>query len=58
MLLTKEEIQLIERAVENEIHNISKVIDRSLDHRKRDWIIKQRRLVVAMRLIKINNNEI
>ena len=58
MKLTSEEIQLIEQAVENEMSNIDKVIERSLDHRKRDWIIKKRRLAVAIRLIKINNNEI
>ena len=52
MGLTSEELQLIEQAVENEIHNISKVIERSLDHRKEEWIIKQRRLAIAMRELK------
>jgi hypothetical protein len=54
MKLTSEEIQLIEQAVENEIHNISKVIERSLDHRKEEWIIKQRRLAIALRELKNN----
>lgn len=54
MGLTSEELQLIEQAVENEIHNISKVIERSLDHRKEEWIIKQRRLAIALRELKRN----
>ena len=52
MGLTNEEIQLIEQAVENEIHNISKVIERALEHRKEEWIIKQRRLAIALRELK------
>ena len=52
MGLTSEELQLIEQAVENEIHNINKVIERSLDHRKEEWIIKQRRLAIALRELK------
>ena len=52
MGLTSEELQLIEQAVENEIHNINKVIERSLDHRKEEWIIKQRRLAIALRTIQ------
>ena len=54
MVLTNEEIQLIEQAVNNEIYNINKIIDRSLDHRKKNWIIKQRRLKIALREIKAN----
>jgi len=52
MGLTSEELQLIEQAVENEIHNINKVIERSLDHRKEEWIIKQRRLAIALRELR------
>ena len=54
MPLTNEELQLVEQAINNEIYNIGKVIDRSPDHNKQDWVIKLRRLKVALRELKDN----
>ena len=53
MGLSDEEIQLIEQAVENEVYNLDKIAERTLDPAKaQDWVIKKRRLQIAMRELK------
>jgi len=55
MGLSNEEIQLIEQAVTNEVYNLQQVADRyfKLDPAKaQDWVIKKRRLEIAMRELK------
>ena len=55
MGLSNEEIQLIEQAVENEVYNLQQVAERyyKLDPAKaQDWVIKKRRLEIAMRELK------
>ena len=52
MALTNEEIQLIEQAVENEIYNLQKVIDRLPSEFVQSWQIKKRRLKRAMLEVK------
>ena len=57
MRLTSEEIQLIEQAVENEIYNLEKIAERTLDPaRAQDWVIKKRRLAIAISELKRNYN--
>ena len=53
MPLTNEEIQLIEQAVENEVYNLNKIAERTVDPAKaQDWVIKKRRLEIAMRELR------
>ena len=53
MPLTNEEIQLIEQAVENEVYNLNKIAERTVDPaRAQDWVIKKRRLEIAMRELR------
>ncbi len=53
MPLTNEEIQLIEQAVENEIYNLNKIAERTVDPVKaQNWVIKKRRLEIAMRELR------
>jgi len=52
MGLTSEEIQLIEQAVDNEVYNLQKIIDKSQSHKMQKWVIKKRRLQIAMRELK------
>tara|TARA_R110002051_G_scaffold296206_1_gene362243 strand:+ start:459 stop:668 length:210 start_codon:yes stop_codon:yes gene_type:complete len=55
MRLSNEEIQLIEQAVENEIYNLEKIAERTVDPAKaQDWVIKKRRLKIAMSELKRN----
>ena len=53
MKLTNEEIKLITQAVENEVYNLEKVAERTVDPiRAQNWVIKKRRLEIAMRELK------
>tara|TARA_R100000656_G_scaffold99276_1_gene72047 strand:+ start:1140 stop:1355 length:216 start_codon:yes stop_codon:yes gene_type:complete len=55
MILTNEEIKLIEQAVENEVYNLQQIAERIVDPAKaQDWVIKKRRLQRAMRELKRN----
>ena len=57
MRLSNEEIQLIEQAVETEIYNLGKIAERTTDPEKsQNWLIKQRRLKIAMSELKRNNS--
>tara|TARA_R100000789_G_C2877103_1_gene113283 strand:+ start:209 stop:427 length:219 start_codon:yes stop_codon:yes gene_type:complete len=53
MPLTNEEIQLIEQAVKNEVYNLKKIAERTVDPtRAQNWVIKKRRLEIAMRELR------
>ena len=50
MKLTNEEIKLITQAVENEVYNLEKIAERTVDPAKsQDWVIKKRKLQRAIR---------
>ena len=53
MGLSNEEIELIQQAVNNEVYNLEKVAERTVDPiRAQNWVIKKRRLEIAMRELK------
>ena len=55
MRLSSEEIQLIEQAVKNEVYNLEKIAERTNDPGKaQEWIIRKRRLEIAMSELKRN----
>ena len=55
MVLTDEEIQLVEQAVENELYNLQQVIDRVPGEFVQNWQTRKRRLKRAMLEIKKSN---
>jgi len=55
MVLTDEEIQLVEQAVENELYNLQQIIDRVPGEFVQNWQVRKRRLKRAMLEIKKSN---
>ena len=50
MGLSNEEIELIQQAVNNEVYNLEKIAERTVDPAKsQDWVIKKRKLQRAIR---------